>query len=377
MNCCAARFRFRPAWRTKCWRRSRVIKRRQIGNAVYNIPISTASGFDIKFDYATYGGDGADGLAFYLIDGAATPSLGGGGGDVGYRGVTSGYFGIGFTEYRSIEEAVKLWGSGSGGTGFNQLVSVSTSTVTGDRAGAKHVRIVFLNNHISVWLNDNLIIENYDLTAAAGQATLPGTVKIGFSGATGVNYNIHEVDNLVMHVYTPNIRVTTSGSTVWPCGDTWATACALQTALTNARTSDELWVAAGTYKPTTGTDRNATFQLKSGVNVYGGFAGTETARDERDWVTHPIILTGDLNGNDNSNVDYTEPTRADNSYHVVLGVTGATLDGFTVTAGHANGSTSPGNEGGAYITGAIIPPSRTLFLAIIRIFSINGGKSRE
>ncbi len=253
----------------------------QAGNAVYNIPISTASSFDIQFDYATYGGDGGDGLAFYLINGSAAPSLGNGGGDVGYRGVTSGYFGIGFTEYLSTE-AVKLWGSGSGGTGFNQLVSVSTSTVTGNRAGAKHVRIVFLNNRISVWLNDNLIIDNYDLTAAAGQVVLPGTVKIGFSGGTGFNTNIHEVDNLIMRVYTPNIRVTTSGSTTWPCGDTWATACALQTALTYARTSDELWVAAGTYKPTTGTDRHATFQLKSGVNVYGGTSHHLDRRFERE-----------------------------------------------------------------------------------------------
>ena len=31
---------------------------------------------------------------------------------------------------------------------------------------------------------------------------------------------------------------------------------------------------------------------------------------------------------------------ADNSYHVVTGATGATLDGFTITAGNANGSLS-------------------------------------
>ena len=42
---------------------------------------------------------------------------------------------------------------------------------------------------------------------------------------------------------------------------------------------------------------------------------------------------------------FTEPTRADNSYHVVTGATGATLDGFTITAGNANG-TSPNDSGG-------------------------------
>ena len=59
--------------------------------------------------------------------------------------------------------------------------------------------------------------------------------------------------------------------------NSWATACELQTALGQAFYGDEIWVAAGTYKPTTGSDRNATFALPNGVGVYGGFAGTETA----------------------------------------------------------------------------------------------------
>ena len=42
----------------------------------------------------------------------------------------------------------------------------------------------------------------------------------------------------------------------------------------------EIWVAEGTYKPTTGTDRSATFSLPDGVVIYGGFSGVETARDQ-------------------------------------------------------------------------------------------------
>ena len=44
-------------------------------------------------------------------------------------------------------------------------------------------------------------------------------------------------------------------------------------ALANAASGKEIWVAAGTYLPTTGTERSATFQLKSGVALYGGYAG--------------------------------------------------------------------------------------------------------
>ena len=43
---------------------------------------------------------------------------------------------------------------------------------------------------------------------------------------------------------------------------------------------------------------------------------------------------------------YDEPTRADNSYHVVTGATGATLDGFTITAGNANALLIPTIAGG-------------------------------
>lgn len=124
-------------------------------------------------------------------------------------------------------------------------------------------------------------------------------------------------------------------------GASWSNAYSdLQSALSGASSGDEVWVAAGTYKPTTGSDRAATFQLKDGVAVYGGFTGTESALDERDPAANVTILSGDLNGDDSNNIAHDEPTRADNSYHVVSGATGATLNGFTVTAGNANGSGS-------------------------------------
>src|SRR5258706_4218564 len=124
-------------------------------------------------------------------------------------------------------------------------------------------------------------------------------------------------------------------------GADWADAKDLQAALTTTVSGDQIWVKAGIYKPTTGTDRNATFQLKSGLAIYGGFSGAETALDHRTATTNITILSGDLLGNDAGAVTIDNPTRSDNSYHVVTGtdVTGtAVLDGFTITAGHANGA---------------------------------------
>ena len=134
----------------------------------------------------------------------------------------------------------------------------------------------------------------------------------------------------------------------------WANACTLQTALTGATDGDEIWVASGIYKPTTdGADRAATFQLLEGVAVYGGFAGVETARDQRNPVANVTILSGDIDNNDSQTPIITDLTtvtgNATNSYHVVTGADGyviATLDGFTITAGNANGGSDPNNRGG-------------------------------
>jgi predicted outer membrane repeat protein len=129
-------------------------------------------------------------------------------------------------------------------------------------------------------------------------------------------------------------------------GESWDDAyTSVQDALGAAGSSDEIWVAAGTYEPTSGTDRSATFQLASGVEIYGGFAGTETGREERDWETNETILSGDIGNPGDS---------GDNSYHVVTGSgTDATavLDGFTITGGHAEGANYTGggmlNDGGS------------------------------
>jgi predicted outer membrane repeat protein len=129
-------------------------------------------------------------------------------------------------------------------------------------------------------------------------------------------------------------------------GTCWANAyTSLQSALSAAVSGDEIWVAAGTYKPTTGTDRAATFQLKNSVPVYGGFAGNESSRVQRKPTVNVTILSGDIG---------TLGVPGDNVYHVVTGNSSgsAILDGFTITAGNADGSTSNSFGGGLYKPGA-------------------------
>ena len=142
-------------------------------------------------------------------------------------------------------------------------------------------------------------------------------------------------------------------------GSSWQKACKyLQDALAVAGTVDkpvEIRVAQGIYKPdrtsakTDGTrDRFASFCLIDQVSIRGGFAGVGAADpNARDVAAYKSILSGDLAGNDVELTDplaaRDEPTRTDNSYHVVSynanwdqhGDLSAELDGFVVTAGCA------------------------------------------
>lgn len=133
-------------------------------------------------------------------------------------------------------------------------------------------------------------------------------------------------------------------------GSSWADAyTTLQDALDGASSGDEIWVAEGTYKPTAqhggSGERYRSFQMKNGVAIYGGFDGTETQRDQRNWQANPTILSGDIGA---------EGDGSDNCYHVFYHPSAtaldetAILDGFTITAGNATGTGSHSNGSGMY-----------------------------
>jgi len=149
----------------------------------------------------------------------------------------------------------------------------------------------------------------------------------------------------------PHIIYADNDSTGANDGSSWADAYnCLQDALTAASSGDEIRVAQGIYKSDQGTgftsgDREATFQLISGATLKGGYAGFgELDPNVRDIEAYETILSGDLNGDDvdvNGPADLLdEPTRGENSYHVVTGSgtdETAVLDGLTIMGGNANG----------------------------------------
>jgi predicted outer membrane repeat protein len=135
--------------------------------------------------------------------------------------------------------------------------------------------------------------------------------------------------------------VTTTGAGV-KSGTSWDNAydgSQIQTAIDEASVS-EVWVAKGIYTPTVEVggsgDRYKTFQMKNGVTIYGGFAGTETAVSQRvnfgDLGANETIFSGDIGVEDDS---------TDNCYHVFYHPEGtnlassAILDGVVLEGGNA------------------------------------------
>lgn len=147
--------------------------------------------------------------------------------------------------------------------------------------------------------------------------------------------------------YYVNINNPTPGA-----GTSWASAFTdLNQGLAAATgVFDQLWVAQGIYKPTTTTNRAATFSILGNQTIYGGFVGNETAYTQANPAAYPTILSGDIG---------IPGDATDNSYHVVTYTSASysnlTMDGFIITGGNANQgypaitTPSPDNTGGGFL----------------------------
>lgn len=97
-------------------------------------------------------------------------------------------------------------------------------------------------------------------------------------------------------------------------GRSWATAYnSLDSAIAVTSVDDSLWIATGTYY-----DGNIHIPLSS--NIFGGFAGTETSFEQRDWKSNPTIISGDIGvvGDTSDNASY---IISSGPYAVIDGIT--------------------------------------------------------
>ncbi len=122
-------------------------------------------------------------------------------------------------------------------------------------------------------------------------------------------------------------------------GSSWTNVFpSLQIALTANTCNDlfDVYVAKGnaSYKPAF-SDVNISFNIPTGMRIYGGFAGTEKSINHRNLAlirtTNETTLSGDLSIND-SDIPFNFTTnRTDNSQNVVvINGSNAVIDGFTI-----------------------------------------------
>lgn len=195
---------------------------------------------EVEFDDFAYGGSGADGIAVIFSDSLVTPVAGAFGGSLGYAqksnpgsdctvpggcpGFAGGWLGIGIDEYGNFSnpsegrsggpgqrpDAVTTRGSGSGMTGYLYHTTTGTLAPGIDQAGATpapgyRYRVIIdhsnsTNALVSVERDTGsgytTLIAPYDAKAQAGQANVPTSWLLSYTGSTGGATNIHEIDNL-------------------------------------------------------------------------------------------------------------------------------------------------------------------------------------
>lgn len=172
-------------------------------------------------------------------------------------------------------------------------------------------------------LNGNGVEDSVDLSS-------------GLSSDANGNGVPDEVDGPVLYV---NANATGANT-----GITWTNALtSLHRAVAMATASRgrvrQVWVAAGTYTPGPAAHRANSLVIPTGLSVYGGFAGGETALEQRQPQVNVTVISGDLSSNDTPN----GANRSDNSYRICF--LSGLLDGFTITGGNAD--TGPDSDAAA------------------------------
>lgn len=232
----------------------------QRGYVYIDIPFSSAYGIKASFEYFSYGGDGADGMTFFLFD-ANVPNfaIGGFGGSLGYSkrdtepGLAGAYMGVGFDEYGNFgstaegksggfpgagpnltPNAIVIRGPGNGFTGYDFIKGkktmesgpdglasdqffpissggIGTQRVTDyNKPGYRKVNLTLNPSPSGVGYLISMVMEYTVEENIPRSITIfqdvpypypaPANLKLGFSASTGGLTNFHEIRNLLVEV---------------------------------------------------------------------------------------------------------------------------------------------------------------------------------
>ena len=252
------------------WLRLTGVGNDEFGYAYYDTDFHSSYGIVVSFEYTAWGGDGADGISFFLYDGITTSGqfqIGDAGGSLGYAngcgdipGLSNAYVGIGIDEWGNfaaedsarchhgylqtskVPDSVTIRGSGNS-TGDGDPNSYYYQTTTGtlsqgidipgvssrpSQTGDDYRRVYMtistdkkltLSIQFGAGNTPTELIADYDLTTGTGMVPLPDTLKLGFAASTGGSTNYHEIRNISVAI-PADLEVTkTDGQTSVAPGD--------------------------------------------------------------------------------------------------------------------------------------------------------------
>lgn len=243
------------------WLRLTSAGNNQATSAYYDTAVSSANRTVFtSFDYASYGGSGADGITFFLFDGSASFAVGADGGSMGYaqktgvNGLAGGYVAVSLDDFGNFSNAtegrvggigfnpnaVAVRGPGSGSSGYEFIAATGDGTnaaltqdldfIGGTRpvqTGADYRRAEILitpTNQLTVWLQFGSTGElNKVLEADLSGYLRPETLKFGFTSGTGGQTGIHELRALTVATLVANLWDNDANGRGSATGD-WGTA---------------------------------------------------------------------------------------------------------------------------------------------------------
>ena len=223
----------------------------EAGFLLSNTQLPLTAGLDVTFDYYSYGGTGADGLSFFLADGATTLTAPGAtGGSLGYAqdqngpGVANGYLGVGLDEYGNFTNNsqskgagctsdaafngtarhpswVGIRGPGNGRTGYCLLAKAAApaplsqpAAPTRTTAGVRQRVEVTVDPPVNANPMVTVTINGVRVLATPEPPNPPSTFKFGFTASTGGATNIHEIQNVQINTINtlPRLSLTSTPS---------------------------------------------------------------------------------------------------------------------------------------------------------------------
>ncbi len=110
----------------------------------------------------------------------------------------------------------------------------------------------------------------------------------------------------------------------------------IQGGVDNATDGDEIWVEQGTY------NLSSAITVSKAVFLYGGFTGSETERDQRNWADNVTTVDGQ------------------NTVGCFYTTADTTIDGFTITRGYKNTGGTDAEKGAGILNGDLLlgsPPA--------------------